>query len=311
MRLVRKWAALFLLAASVFSAGGWVAHQKLESVRAAEEKGRRLRGRQAAWGQMKRDLSQEIRRFDGQAGVVVEDLKTGWRLVHQADRSFPAASVIKVPMMTGCFQAAEEGRLDLNSHVAIRSSDKVSGSGVLKAMPGKRSVPASRLIEWMITESDNTATNALISRLGMDYFNRHFRRLGLEDTRLSRKMMDFSQRKRGVENTTTAGDMAEVLRKIYRADSVRPAVSRSCLGLLKRQRTRDRIPAQLPRGTPVAHKTGLERSVCHDAGIIFTRKGDLLICVLTQRKGKKGSQPAKRFIARLAERTYRYLGEAP
>ncbi len=306
--MFKKWFVIGLLVTTAFCVGGWAAHRNAESVRAAEEKVRLQHRRQAAWSQLKRDLSAEIRRFDGQAGVVVEDLSTGWRLVHQPDRRFPAASVIKVPMMTACFEAAREGRLDLAAPIVVRPADKVSGSGVLKALPGRTTVKTSKLVEWMITQSDNTATNVLMSRLGMDYFNRHFRRMGLSGTRLARRMMDFSKRKKGVENYTTAQDMAEVLRSIYRADAVEPAVSKICLELLKRQKMRDRIPAKLPEGTPVAHKTGLERSVCHDAGIIFTRKGDLLVCVLTQRKARKGqgSQPAKRFIARLAERTYRY-----
>jgi len=310
--MVKKWLMAGLLAATAFCAGGWAAHQRQENIQARDGNQRWVVQRQAAWGNLKRRLSADIRRFDGQAGVVVEDLQTGWSLVHQPQRSFPAASVIKVPMMTACFQAAQEGKLDLNSSVVIRPADKVSGSGVLKAIPGKTTVPVSRLIDWMVTQSDNTAANILMSRLGMDYFNRHFQQMGLTGTHLSRRMMDFSGRRRGVENYTTAGDMACVLKKLYQEDAVSPQASRIGLDLLKRQHLHDRIPAMLPEGTPVAHKTGLERSVCHDAGIIFTRRGDLLICVLTQRKGKKGtSRPAKRFIARLAEHAYQYVEQAP
>jgi len=310
--MVKKWAVLALLVATAFCAGGWMAHQRKENIHALDKNRRWVRQRQAAWEDLKRELFAEIRRFDGQAGVVVEDLSTGWKLVHQPQRSFPAASVIKVPMMTACFQAAREGRLDLNSSMVIRPGDKVSGSGLLKAIPGKTTVPVSRLIDWMVTQSDNTAANVLMSRLGMDYFNRHFQELGLKETTLSRKMMDFSQRSKGIENVTTAGDMARVLEKLYREDAVSPQVSKVCLEMLKRQHLRDRIPALLPEGTPVAHKTGLERAVCHDAGIIYTRRGDLLICVLTQRKVKRGtSRPAKQFIARLAQHAYRYVQQAP
>ena len=294
------WARIALLAVASFSAGGFSAYAKVE------------KEAQSEWNDLKRTLAAETQRFDGQAGVVIEDLRTGWRWDHQPTRPFPAASIIKVPMMTACYKAAQEGRLDLNSKVVVRPTDKVLGSGVLKQIPGRTVVPVSQLVEWMITESDNTATNLLISQLGMDYFNRHFQQLGLRDTKLSRRMMDFSQRKRGVENFTTAEDMACVFRKLYRSDSLEPDVSRACMNLLRRQHLHDRIPARLPAGTPVAHKTGLERSVCHDAGIVFTRNGDLLICVLTQRKQtKEGSKPAKRFIARLALDAYKYADQAP
>ena len=311
---MKKWMMLVLLIVTAFSAGGWAAHQRQETARVAQRRkalqALELR-REAGWNELKRNLNTEIRSFNGQAGVVVEDLRTGRILVHQPSRPFPAASVIKVPMMTACFQAATEGKLDLNSTVMVRPADKVSGSGVLKAMPGQREVRVSTLIDWMITRSDNTAANLLISRLGMGYYNQHFQQMGLSGTRLARPMMDFSQRKEGVENYTTAQDMARVLRKLYRAEAVSPQASRAGLDLLRRQHLRDRIPALLPEGVPVAHKTGLERSVCHDAGIIFTPKGDLLVCVLTQRKGKGTSQPAKRFIARLAQHAYRYVEDTP
>ena len=309
--MAKKWAVIALLVLTAFAAGGWMAHQKQETLRLSSRQRALLLQRQTGWDHLKRDLSFEIRRFNGQAGVVVEDLRTGWTLTHQAARSFPAASMIKIPMMTACFQAATEGKLDLNSRVVVRPADKVSGSGLLKAMPGRNEVRVSQLIDWMITQSDNTATNVLMSRLGIDYFNQHFRQMGLSGTRLERPMMDFSGRKRGIENFTTAQDMACMLRKMYQAEAVSPQASRACLELLKRQHLRDRIPAMLPEGTLVAHKTGLERSVCHDAGIIYTRRGNLLICVLTQRSGKGTSRPAKQFIARLAQHAYRYAEHAP
>ena len=312
--MMKKWMMLALLIITAFSAGGWVAHQRQETVRAAQRhktlQALQLR-QEAGWNELKRNLNAEIRAFNGQSGVVVEDLRTGRVLAYQSSRPFPAASVIKVPMMTACFQAAAEGKLDLNSTVVVRPADKVSGSGVLKAMPGRSEIRVSKLIDWMITQSDNTATNVLMSRLGMGYYNQHFQQMGLSGTRLARRMMDFSQRKKGVENYTTAQDMARVLRKLYRVEGVSPQVSRACLEMLKRQKMRDRIPAKLPEKTVVAHKTGLERGVCHDAGIVFTRKGDLLICVLTQRKGKGTSQPAKQFIARLAQHAYRYAEQTP
>ena len=265
-----------------------------------------LAKRKNHWNRLKQASWSEIRRFHGEAGVVIEDLKTGWRIGHQHARTFPAASLIKIPLMIACFQAVEEGKIRLDDPIPLRNSDKVSGSGILKGMPHGTVFTVERLIEAMITQSDNTATNLLIALLGFDELNRSFRRMGLTHTRLSRKMMDFSQRKRGVENFTTAEDMAFVIKKLYRRQLIRPDVSEKCIDLLKRQRIRDRIPAKLPPGTVVAHKTGLERGVCHDAGVVFTKQGDILICVLTKGKSKSGSQPAKRFIARMALHAYEY-----
>lgn len=261
-----------------------------------------------AWNNLTFSADREIRHFRGQAGVIVEDLGTGRRFMHQAERSFPAASIVKIPIMAACFQAASEGKLNLSEQVTIKTSDKTSGSGLLKTMPSGSVLTIQQLIELMISQSDNTATNLLIDRLGLDYLNSYFEKSGLKGTKMSRKMMDFSQRKYGVENFTTAEDIAFVLKKIYRGELISPQVSSFCLEYLKRQKLKDRIPAKLPKGIVVAHKTGLERGVCHDAGIVFTGNGNYLICVLSKSpKTKQGSRPAKKFIANLALNTYRTI----
>lgn len=275
----------------------------------AQERGRErflLERRKAAWEELKRTLWQEIRRFDGTSSVVVEDLQAGWTLVHEPEKPLPAASLIKVPLMEAVFQAAQEGKIRLEDEIILKGSDQVLGSGVLKSIPPGSRFKVSQLIELMIAKSDNTAANILIRLLGFDEANRYFQNSGLKKTKLVRTMMDFSKRRRGVENTTTAQDMALSLKRIYRHELISPEVSEICLGFLKRQAINDRIPARLPAGMVVAHKTGLERGVCHDAGILFTKNGDLLICVLTKNKSKRGSKPAKRFIAALAAHAYDY-----
>jgi beta-lactamase class A len=154
----------------------------------------------------------------------------------------------------------------------------------------------------MVTRSDNTAANLLIDLLGRKYLNAYFKRIGLRNTNLSREMMDFKYRKKGIENYTTSKDVSVLLEKMYKGTFINATVSRQCLALLKRQKVKDRIPRKLPRDVVVAHKTGLERSVCHDAGIVFTSNGDFLICVLT--KSKAGFGTSKEFIARIAAYTY-------
>lgn len=263
--------------------------------------------RRAAWERLKEAVWAEIRSFHGQSAVWIEDLGTGWVAAHQEDKPFPAASVVKVPILVTCLQQAHVGELDLAEPVTLKGRDKADGSGVLKEMPNGSTLTVGELAELMVTQSDNTATNLLISRLGMGALNRSFLEMGLTATRLSRKMMDFSQRKNGVENLTTARDLSLVFRTIYRAQRMSPAVSRRCLELLQQQQINDRIPALLPPGTVVAHKTGLEKGVCHDSGILFAGNGAVLVCVLTKNGGK--AKAAKKFIAQVAARAFGYLAE--
>ena len=143
----------------------------------------------------------------------------------------------------------------------------------------------------------------LIDLLGFDYLASAFKDFGLDQTNLARKMMDFRSRAKGIENYTTPREMADILERIYRRTCVSPQASEKCLVCLKGQKVNDRIPRYLPRKVPVAHKTGLENKVCHDAGIVFADKGDVLICVLTE--GDTGATIAKRMIARISALVYK------
>lgn len=296
-RLVIGLLFVFLLAA-----GASVAYRVYVT---RQETQQALLKRQAAWENLVRTLEEEIARFPGDVAVVMEDLKRGWQFAHQPTQPFPAASLVKVPMMVVVFQAAADGTVNLTEPIRLRAADQVSGSGVLKdSRPGSVSTVA-QLIELMIARSDNTATNLLINRFGFDFFHRGFEQAGLHQTRLVRKMIDFTRRDQGIENYTTAEDIAAILRRLYGHELVDHRTSERCLDFLKRQTLNDRIPAKLPPGTVVAHKTGLERHLCHDAGIVFTDQGDCLIVVLT--RSRASSQTAKTFIATLAFHAHQYM----
>lgn len=289
--------ALILAAAGYFSCRAGLAWRQ-KSKTAAEL----LAKKKAAWLDLKKLLAREAADFKGEAAMVVKDLKLGWEISLNKDKLFPAASLVKIPIMAACFYAQAEGKLSLRDKLALKASAKTPGSGILKNMPAGSSLSVERLIELMITESDNTASNMLIDLLGRDYLNAFFKREGLKNTNLARKMMDFRYRRKGVENYTTAYDISLLLERIYRGEFLNRPVSDKCLAMLLRQRLKDRIPRKLPRDTPVAHKTGLERNVCHDAGIVFTPGGHFLICVLT--KSKNGFRQVKDFIADISLYTY-------
>jgi len=262
--------------------------------------------RKVAWQVLRQKLINEISQFKGEAGIVIKDLRVNWEVSHNKDKLFPSASLAKIPIMSACFLAAQEGRIKLNREIVLKSRDKFSGSGILKDMRPGITFSVEELIGLMIYDSDNTATNMLINIVGIDYLNNTFNSFGLKNTNLSRKIADFSSRDRGIENYTTAADMALILEGMYRRDLVNKDISGKCLKVLKLQRVNDRIPKYLPVDVTVAHKTGLERGICHDAGIVFSCKGDFLICVLTKH-ANLNSIASKEFIARIALHTYNYF----
>lgn len=282
----------FLLAALFLTAGIFL-HVRYQ---------RELARRKACWQKLKDSIEAEAGLFKAKSGIVIKDLRFGWEIKHNADEVFASASLVKIPVMAAVFKAASEGEVSLQQQVVLTNGHKTSGSGVLKEKPAGTRLSVEELMRLMITESDNTAANIMIDLLGFDYCNDFFKKEGLGKTNLVRKMMDFASRKNGIENYTTASDMAAILEKMYFGKLINPSVSRKCLWFLKMQKIRDRIPARLPEETVVAHKTGLEYAICHDVGIVFAAKGDFLICVLT--KGSRKARPAKRFISRIAQHAY-------
>jgi beta-lactamase class A len=285
-------AVVFVLAVAAPGRGQYVAPQEPAAGPPAEK-----------WQELETNVRRSLRDFQGEIGFVIKDLPSGRVLVHNPDRAFPSASMVKIPIMAACYKAVEEGRVSLEDVLKLERKDKVRGSGLLRATPSGTEVTVEKLIDLMISDSDNTAANMLIDLLGFDYLGQAFKDFGLDRTNLARKMMDFRSRANGVENYTTPREMAAILEAMYHRTCVSPSASEKCLDCLKRQRVNDRIPRYLPRSVTVAHKTGLENKVCHDAGILFTNKGDVLVSVLTE--GNTGAIIAKRMIARLAAFVYR------
>jgi len=168
------------------------------------------------WDKLESDITAQTKGFKGQVYIVVKDYNRGWRISMDADTKVPAASIIKVPIMGAIYAAEQSKRFSASDMIRLKQSDKTGGSGRLKNERSGKEFSIQQLIELMCTISDNTATNILINMLGFDYYNEWFHRQGLENTNLSRLMMDMAARSRGIENYTTADDMALVFDKIYR-----------------------------------------------------------------------------------------------
>ncbi|MBU2473186.1 MAG: class A beta-lactamase-related serine hydrolase [Candidatus Omnitrophica bacterium] len=235
--------------------------------------------------------------------LIVKDLTFPMvQLSYRQDKAVVAASLMKLPILGAAFKAAEEGKVSLDQIVTIEVKDITGGSGVLKTMPMPHKLTLESLLETMISASDNTATNKLIDLLGFDYLNKVFGELNLTETVLRRKMMDFSKRRQGVDNYTSAADISVILESIYDKKFINCQFSDLALKFLKKQKVNDRIPRYLPKDLTIAHKTGLERGVVHDAGIVFLPGGDYIITVLVDKA--KGYVKPKKFIAQISRLAY-------
>ena len=233
-----------------------------------------------------------------------------------ANLRFHAASTMKVPVMIQLFRDADAGllRLDdsLTVHVAFPSlvegqafvvGRKDDSDSTLYAWEGRnRSV--RDLLELMITRSSNLATNILIERVGAARAQTSGRALGAWSIQVLRGVEDGLAYRAGLNNTTTARDLGVLLLAIAQGRAASRAACDSMLAILARQEFNEGIPAGVPPGTRVAHKTGwVGEVVYHDAAIVYPAHGAAyVLTVLTG--GIKEDSVAHNLVADLSRMVY-------
>jgi beta-lactamase class A len=121
----------------------------------------------------------------------------------------------------------------------------------------------------MITVSSNFAANLLIERLGVENIRKTVTRLGANGMNVLRGVEDQKAFDKGLSNSTTARGLAVLMQKIASGQAVSSKADAEMVAILKRQKFNDAIPAGLPPGTPVAHKTGTITKIHHDAAIVY------------------------------------------
>ncbi len=255
---------------------------------------------------LKSQVSAQQKKFSGNFSLALYspgfiELDFGYR----SDQKIAAASVIKIPILAAALAGTRDQLVTLEQKVTIDSSDVVGGSGLLRRIDLPIELSFEGLLIYMMAISDNTATNKVIDLLGFEYINQIFSELGLNDTILVRKMMDFDMRRAGFENYTSSRDLTFLLKKIYQEKLFSKGLSKEAKRMLSFQQHRDRIPLLLPSEAGVIHKTGLERGVVHDAGIIYGEKRDIILSVLTE--DVRDYNQAKKFIAEISYLSYNLL----
>lgn len=244
-------------------------------------------------------------------GLAYMDLASGDTVFLNADSSFHAASTMKVPVMIQLFRAAargsfrmKQGLLLVNQFASIVDGSPYSldpgadSDSTLYRRIGQR-VPIDTLLRLMIIRSSNFATNTLITLVGAEEVTRTMRSLGATRIQVLRGVEDGKAFDKGLNNTTTARDMAIILRAIEEGRAARPTDTREMIRILLAQEFNERIPARLPAGVRVAHKTGDITAIAHDAAIVYPpgRKPYVLV-VLT--RGIQDARKSDRLIADLS-----------
>jgi len=201
--------------------------------------------------------------------IYLENLKTGEKYVKQPDKVVPAASIIKIPVMLEVMEQIKEKKLKAEDTLILKDKDKVPGGGLLKNYKNNTPVTIDRLVSLMISESDNTATNMLINKVGMYSVNNRLRKLRIKNTSLQLLIFDLKAYSQGKDNLTTAADMGILLKKIYKRQVATPELCFKMTDILKKSKNNNGIPKYIS-GAAVAHKTGSLAGIKGDSGIILS-----------------------------------------
>ena len=235
-------------------------------------------------------------------GVQVIDLVNDTEAGYKESKRMVSASMIKILVAAAFLEKVHAKKAKINAKYTIKASDIVGGTGSLGGLGAGAEVTYKTILEKMISESDNTGTNILIDEVGMDEVNAEARKLGLTSTKLNRRMMDDEAIAAGIENYTSAADIATMLEMAYKGTLVDAKSSAIVMGALRDQKDTNGILEGLPSGTRFAHKTGALGTVRHDGGIMEGKHPYVLV-VLCGGKGFN-EQGAFSAMADIAKTTY-------
>ena len=250
--------------------------------------------------------------------VAFYDYSASIRFSYHGDRSFHAASTFKAGILFALLKAVEAGkvRLDDPLHVRNRFTSIVDGSpyridrdrdgDVMVHRHVGRSMPIESLARVMITRSSNLATNLLLDLLGISFIRTVLEEAGAEGLEIRRGVEDNVAYQQGINNETTAEGLVRLFRLFLDEDHLPQELRDKGLEMLLAQEFKSMIPARLPAGVRVAHKTGEISTHCHDAGIVFVPDREpYVVAIMTE--STPSNSKRKKAVADLSAVVHRYV----
>jgi beta-lactamase class A len=266
---------------------------------------------QVLWQKLESSINQADHNLDGVMGVAVLDLTDGQKFLLHANDMFPQASSIKITVLAELYRQAQQGKLKLTDMYTVNSADIVADSYIMAGLtPGVTKITLRDLATMMVAVSDNSATNVLIDRVGMDNVNAFLDSQGLTRTRLHRKMMDVKAAAEGRENVSTPAEMMSLLESLYRGKILNKELTDDFFKVLSTPKD-SWMPRLLPDDLKIANKPGALEGVRNDSGVVFVEKRPYVLCVMTTylRRERDGEEAISN-VSLAAWRMFDSLGRA-
>jgi beta-lactamase class A len=262
-----------------------------------------LASQQAAAPPLEPRVRSLIAASGAEVAVVMRTLDGRDSLSIDPDKPFHAASTMKVPIMIELFRQAEAGTLSLDEPLPIRNEfHSIVDGSVYQLSVGDdsdaevyrqvgKTMTLRALCDAMITVSSNFAANLLIEKVGAGNVRRTVDRLGGKGMLVLRGVEDQKAFDKGLNNATTAGALAVLMERIAKGQAVSPKADAEMIAILERQKFHDAIPAGVPEGIAVAHKTGNITRIHHDAAVVYGPRPYVLVVLVRGIQEQKVSGP--------------------
>jgi beta-lactamase class A len=221
------------------------------------------------------NLTKDLR---GSWGVYVYRLDSKESYGIKKDEVFPAASLVKLPVMLRLYQEAEAGNINLETKYKLTEKSKIFGAGILQNKTAGTTYPYRQLAEFMGQYSDNTAFGVLVKILGKEKIQQTIDELGMRKTFF-------------LKNETSPEDMGIFFQKLYQGNILTNEHGEEILGFLSKTAFEDWIPAGVPEEIRVAHKIGKDLGTFSDGGIVFSQKPFVLV-VMSKNAREREAQEA-------------------
>jgi beta-lactamase class A len=294
---------------------------------------------------LRTQIEKILPRARGQVGVAIKHVQSGAEVMINADRTYPMASTYKIPILVELFYQRAEGKISLNDRIEVEPVHVHPGGTIALLLNGPGlQMSVHNLINLMMRVSDNSATDILLGRLGAANVTERMKGMGLDKIRVDRSTLEMIMDQEGLDFATygnlpfpelrerlaaidaqtaaradarfnetekdvgTPRQMTTLLEKIHRGEIVDRASSDEIIEFMNYSMIgQTRIPALLPAGTRVVHKTGSISGSTNDAGIVYLPNGDHLLITVFTKDAKAPAGERERVIAEISRLAYNFF----
>lgn len=234
--------------------------------------------------------------------IFVWDYNTGKSAKINANKTIATASIIKLPILFELFRLVDKGYINLNNEMLLEEHYRTGGSGHLQYQRAGQKLSISRLAALMIQDSDNSATNMLLAKIGgINSINRVMKQWGMNNTSLGNWLPDLTG-----TNVTTPEDMGKLLYNLDNPDLLSLQSRIKVVDIMSHVKNTSLIQAGLPDGVSFIHKTGNIGSMIGDAGIVELPNGRKYIVVIMVKR-PHNAFCAKTYIVEASKVIYNYM----